>query len=296
MIIPAWNSRDVLGSCLDSIEAQEFPGGLETIVVDNASTDGTAELLREYRDRVAVVTNEENAGFSAANNQGARQASGRVFFFFNSDTELRGAGTLARLADAVEQPGVGLVGPRLVNPDGSLQASCAKDPSVGRALLLAFGLHRLLPDRWRARLSPDTWSHDRARDVDWLKGAALAVRADAFAAAGGFWPLMYGEEQDLAYRLRDRGLRVRFEPSTSVMHVGNHSGGQRWSDPQRAARVARAELAFLRAHYPRPRAAAIRAITLGAFAARAAIHGLLARPQAGVYRSMARVYASGAGG
>jgi GT2 family glycosyltransferase len=294
VIVPAWNAADVLADCLDSVAAQELPGRLETIVVDNASTDGTAELLRERAGTITVISNDENAGFSGANNQAARIARGRILFYLNSDTELLAPDTLARLADAVEAAGVGVAGPRLVNPDGSLQPSCAGHPSVGRALVVGSGVHRVLPDRLRARAAPHTWSHGRSMDTGWVKGAAMAVRADVFHEVGGFWPTMYAEEQDLAYKVAQRGLRVHFESSARVMHVGNQGNAQRWSDIERAARVANAELVFLRTHYARPRAAAIRAITGSAYALRAVMHRLLRHaPQARVYRSMARAYAAG---
>jgi GT2 family glycosyltransferase len=294
VIIATWNAGDVLGRCLESVRAQELTGGFETIVVDNASTDGTAKLLRRHADGVRVIANERNAGFSVANNQAALEATGRVLFFLNSDTELLTPDTLERLAAAVEEPGVAIAGPTLLNPDGSLQPSCAAHPTVGRALLVSSGLHRLAPDRIRARVAPQLWSHDRPIDADWLMGAALAVRADVFRDLGGFWPTMYAEDQDLAYRAQLRGMRVRFESPARVMHVGNHSLAQRWSASERAARIARAELAFVGSHYSRPRGAAIRAITGAGYAGRALVHRLLGhRAEARTYGAMAGVYASG---
>src|SRR3954468_1701828 len=114
VIIPSWNTRELLGRCLDSLATQELPGGFETVVVDNASTDGTAELLRERAERVRALTNERNVGFAAANNQAAREARGRILVFLNSDTELLAPDTLRRLVEAVEQPGVGVAGPLLL--------------------------------------------------------------------------------------------------------------------------------------------------------------------------------------
>jgi GT2 family glycosyltransferase len=201
---------------------------------------------------------------------------------------------LEHLADTLGDAAVGVAGPMLVNPDGSLQPSCAAHPSIRVALLVGAGLHRLLPDRVLARLAPQFWSHDRAIDTGWLMGAALAVRADFFHELGGFWPLMYGEDEDLAYRAQQRGLRVRFDRSVRVMHLGNHSAAQRWSSAERAERVAAAELEFLRAHASRTHAATIRAIVGAAYAARWLAHSLLGRRrQAAIYRAMARVYTSG---
>jgi GT2 family glycosyltransferase len=290
VIIVTWNAGDVLGDCLDSIGRQRIEGGYETIVVDSGSTDGTAELLRS-RDDVVTISKEDNVGFSRGNNEAARAARGEVLFFLNSDTVLLDPDVLATLASVATRPDVGLVGPRLENPDGSLQPSCAGHLGVGRALLLSSGVHRLLPDRVLARAVPDRWSHDRARDTGWLMGAAVAIRADLFEEAGGFWPTMYAEDTDLAYRLQRRGLRVRYEPSVRVMHIGNHSLAKRWDPAQRAERVANAEVAFISTHFGRGRAAAIRAITLAGHTLRAAAHGLLGRRErAAVYRAMARVY------
>ena len=293
VIIVTWNAGDVLGACLDSLARQRIDGGFETIVVDSGSTDATAELLAA-RDDVIVISKPDNVGFSAGNNEAARRARGRVLLFMNSDTELLDENVLARLAEVASRPGVAIAGPRLENPDGTLQPSCAGHLGVGRALLVSSGLHRLLPDRALARVSPEHWSHDRAADTGWLQGAALAVPADVFAELGGFWPRLYAEDTDLAYRAQQRGLRVVYDPSVRVMHIGNHSLAKRLDAAERAATVAQAELAFMGEHFGRPRAALVRAITLGGFAARALVLGALGRRErSSVYRAMARVYRAG---
>jgi GT2 family glycosyltransferase len=291
VIIATWNAADVLDACLDSVAAQRVEGGFETIVVDNASTDNTRDVLGARDDGIRVIANDRNARFAGANNQASAEARGNVLFFLNSDTELLGPDVVERVAQVVESEGVGLAGPLLVNPDGSVQPSCAVHPTVGRSLLLAGGLHRLLPDRLLARVAPEFWSHDRPIDTGWLMGAAIATRAALFRELGGFWSTMYAEDQDFAYRLRERGLRIRFEPSVKVMHVGNHSLSKRWSDSERAEQVARAELVFLRTHRGRPARAAIRAIVGSGYALRALAHRLLGRDRtAAVYRAMTRVY------
>jgi N-acetylglucosaminyl-diphospho-decaprenol L-rhamnosyltransferase len=292
VIIASWNAADVLEPCLASLARQEVRGGLETIVVDNASTDGTAAVLRRHAGHVRAIVNDTNAGFSAANNQAAREARGDVLFFLNSDTELLGDDVVEHLAAVAEAGDVGIAGPLLLNPDGTVQASCAAHPGVVRAVLVATGAHRLLPAALRARVAPEHWPHDRVLDTGWVMGAAMAVRASVFAELGGFWPTMYAEDQDLAYRAQQLGLRVRFDPAIRVVHVGNHSLAQRWSDAERHARVARAELAFLNTHYGPVRRTAIRAVVGAGYAARAVAHRLLGRrDRAAVYRAMARVYA-----
>jgi GT2 family glycosyltransferase len=292
VIIASWNAADVLDRCLESLGRQEFAGGFETIVVDNGSTDSTAELVRAQDGLVRSIRNERNEGYATANNQGAQAATGRILFIFNSDIELLAPDALERLCRAVEEPGVGLVGPRLVNPDGTLQASCAAHPSVLRALVVGLGLQRVLPQRVLIRIAPEFWAHDGPVDTDWLLGAALAIPADLYHELGGMWSTEYAEDEDLAYRVQQRGLRVRFDDSARVMHVGNHTLGKHRTDSQRAERVAHAELVFLWTHYSRPRALAIRAITLAAYAARALLHRFLGNGgRADVFRAMARVYA-----
>lgn len=291
VIVAAWNAEAVLVPCLRSLGEQEVPGGYETIVVDDASTDGTPDVLRRHADGITIIRNERNVGFSAANNQGAEHARGEILLFLNCDTELLAPDTLARIAGAFADPGVGIAGPRLLNPDGTLQPSCAAHPTVPRALVVMSGLHLLLPDALLARVHPERWSHGEARDVDCVKGAALAIRADVFRRIGGFWPTLYGEEQDLAYRVRQEGLRVRFDPAPRVMHVRNHSFGQRQTSHERVERVAGAELLFLRTHYGPLRREAIRLLVAGGLAARVVAHGLLRRRGvAGAYRAMTRVY------
>ncbi len=294
VIVVSWNAAPVLGRCLESLERQRVTGGFETIVVDNASTDHSAEILREHADEVRVITNEHNAGFTAGNNQGATAARAPVLFFLNSDTELLGPDVLERLADVLEEPAVAMAGPLLVRPDGSLQPSCVGHPSVIRALLIGSGLHRLLPDRLAMHVAPQFWSHDRPCDVGWLDGAALAIRADLLHELGGFWSSLYGAEENLAYRAQRRGLRVRFEPAAKVMHIGNFSLAQRQSESARAARVASAEMRFLRTHYGRWRASVIRMIVGSSYAVRVLVHATLGqRERARVFLAMARVYAAG---
>lgn len=292
VIIASWNAARVLGPCLESLDRQQVAGGFETIVVDNASTDDTSEVLARHRHAVQVIRNEHNAGFSAANNAGAAAARGEVLVFLNSDTALLGDDVLERLAAMLDDPSVGIAAPKLVNPDGSVQPSCAVHPSITNALLLASGTHRALPDRVQARLAPDRWSHDRAIDTGWVMGAALALRADVFHRIGGWWSAttMYAEDAEIALRVREHGLRVRFDPAAQVMHLGNQSNAQRWSDAERGERLAAAELILLD-RYPAARRTAIRAIVGAGYAGRAVAHAALGRrDRASWFRAMARVY------
>ena len=294
VVVISWNAGDVLGPCIDSILDQEVEGGLELIVVDNGSTDHTPELLKRYEGRIRALRNDSNRTFSEANNQGAAVAAGEFLFLFNSDTELFEPDTFEKLAKVLREPGVGLVGPRLLNPDRTLQPSCSAHQTVLRAFLVAVGLHRVLPDGARARVFPRGWSHAESRDVDWLLGAALGIRRALWEELGGFWSTVFAEEQDLARRVQDRGLAVRYVHEAPIVHIGNYSFGQRWPDPERVARTSAGEVAFLREHYGRLRGGAIRLITCAGLAARWLVLRALGRTsQARMYASMARVFARG---
>jgi GT2 family glycosyltransferase len=152
-----------------------------------------------------------------------------------------------------------------------------------------------MPDRLKARLAPQQWSHSESRDVDWAMGAVIGIRTGLWRDLGGYWPLMYASETDLAWRARLRGHRTRFVRESAVMHVGNFSNRQRWSGPEREARVAGSELRFLQAHYSPLRRGLIRAIVACTYAGRAPVLRLLGRSaRAREYSAMARVYARGA--
>ena len=292
-IIVNWNASAVLGDCLDSVLSQRLPREHEVIVVDNASTDRSPEVLAAYADRVRVVANAANLGFAAANNQGARLARGDFLFLLNPDTRLVGPGVLARLVRELDDPRVGLVGPRLLNADGSLQGSCASLPGLSSAAVLAVGAHRLLPDRLRARLTPVVWSHRRSIDTGWLRGAALVMRRAVFERVGGFCEdtFMYGEDLDLGYRVARAGLRVRFAADAEVVHHDDHSASQRWTPSQRARRVGRGELSFMSRNYRPLHAWAVRLVVGAGYAARAAAFRLLRAPRkAEVYGALAAVY------
>ncbi len=292
-MIAAWNADAVLASCLDSLAESAADGDVEVIVVDDGSTDSTPALLAERAGSVRAVRNERSVGYCAAINQGAALATGRALLLCNSDIEF-GPDALERLVGALDISGIGLAIPRYHRPDGSLQPSCSRFPTIGGAGLLATGLHRLLPDRLRARLAPTHWSHGWSREVDVAMGAVVAIDADLFRALDGYWPLMYGSESDLAFRAAQRGRRVRFVADAEVMHVGNHSNRQRWSDPERARRVASSELVFLETHYSEPRRTVIRVITGAGFALRWVALSLLRRSRpAAEYAAMVRAYVRG---
>jgi GT2 family glycosyltransferase len=219
VVVVNYNTRDHLRACLLTVRA-EAPN--EVVVVDNASSDGSADMVRAEFPEAVLHANTTNPGYGAGANLGIGTCQSRYALLLNSDTRLpRGALTvLTSYLDRHQQ--VGIVGPRLLNPDGSLQPSCYPFLTPLNVLVLNTVLSdvvRHVPIL-RERFHP-AWLKDAARPVAWVKGAALAIRREAFDAVGGFDEtyFMYSEELDLCYRLRAAGWETHFVPTTSVTHV-----------------------------------------------------------------------------
>ena len=224
-----WNCRALLKACLRSLTSKLQRVRLEVIVVDNASTDGAAEMVERFFPRVVLVRNTDNVGFARANNQAARLARGRYLFFLNNDT-LVPIRALRRLVEyARAHPEIGLLGPRLCDPRGRTQVSCRRRPTVGALLHRTRLLHwtRLFRAAHRRYRSRDD-APDAVRPVEVLMGAALLVRRDVFRQHDG-WDETYtfgGEDIDLCTRV-GRTRSVVYHPGVEIVHYGRVSSRQR---------------------------------------------------------------------
>lgn len=295
VVIVNWNAADVLPACIESIRSQNLPEPPQIVVLDNASTDGSVEILRHLLDADELIESSENLGFGRGNNVAAKRARGEFLFFLNPDTELVGPDCISTLLAGASEAETGLIGPMLLNVDRSIQKSVGAFPSVRYGTIQGTGVDRLFSDEVCARLSPLRWSQSWSRDVDWLKGAALVMRRDLFEDLGGFSvsTFMYSEDSDLAFRCRARGLVVRYETRAQVVHVDDHSSSKRWTDAEKEELVARAEMAFLREHYSLPHRLCIRAVLFAGFGARAFLLRVLGRRgRSEVYSRMAKVVGS----
>ena len=232
IIIVNWNTRELLAGCLGSVlrcqtspTADGRPLAAEVIVVDNASTDGSAALARQRFPQVRLIENARNVGFAAANNQALRLGRGRYVVLLNSDTEVH-LGALEVLVGFMEtHPRAGGCGPRLLNADGSLQASCHPMLTPGREFWRLLFLDRL----WRrATYAQAAWDWQTPRPVEVIKGACLLLRRAALEQVG---PLdesyfMYTEEMDLCYRLAQAGWELWWVPQAVVKHYEGASSKQ----------------------------------------------------------------------
>jgi N-acetylglucosaminyl-diphospho-decaprenol L-rhamnosyltransferase len=225
VLIVNWNGQRVLRNCLASLHSGHDDLTLETIVVDNASTDGSADIVpRDFPD-VALIRNETNRGFAAANNQAAQRARGRYLFFLNNDTVVPAGsiGQLVRFLD--EHPGVVAAGPRLIGEDGLPQRSGRNLPTLGALM------HRgVLPVRWTHLFARQYRDYRHAFDpnlsgaVPQLAAAALLVRCEAFAQIGG-WDesFQFGvEDVDFCLRLARLGS-IHYLAEAQVTHLGRVS-------------------------------------------------------------------------
>src|SRR5579871_1826073 len=225
VIIISYNTREMTLECLRTLYSDLGTLPAEVWIVDNASQDGSVEAIRSAYPQVRLIANERNLGFGAANNQAMREACGKYFLLLNSDAFPK-AGAIGKLVEYLDtHPEVGLVGPRLLNGDGSLQISCFRFPSPGRAWFENLWIAALLPNH---RVFGDyrRWAHDVERQVDSIIGACMLVRREAFAQTGGFDEryFMYQEETDWQKCLREKGWRVAFFPAAVVTHLGGASG------------------------------------------------------------------------
>lgn len=252
MIITSWNTRQRLLECLRSIEQSVESAGLEIIVVDNGSTDGSVEAVQREFPAVEVVANSVNLGYARASNMGMRRASGRYLFLVNSDVVVRPGAIVAltRFMDA--HPRVGLAGPRVVNEDGTLQHSCRRFPGIRANTNNAFAIHRLFPRS--PRFGGEVmlyWDHDSERSVDVVSGCFCVVRDTALRGVGGLDErfFLYGEDVDWCMRFHAAGWDVRFCPAAEVVH---YRGASSAIDRRRFAGEMVASTAILyRKHYSR---------------------------------------------
>ena len=244
-----YNTRGLLHTCLESLIA-ELPGRI--IVVDNASSDGSAAMVQAEFPTVSLIANAHNPGYGTAVNQAINCSSATHILLLNSDTIVH-AGALAMLRTHLERhPTAGVVGPRLLNLDGSLQPSCFHFQAPPYILLDQSNLGRLM--RFVPFISErylPAWRHDRPRVVPWVLGAAMAIRRTAFDAVGGFDEafFMYSEEVDFCYRLRAAGWETHFTPTATIAHVGGASTVQQ--RVEMAVHVFKSTRAFYKRHYSR---------------------------------------------
>lgn len=264
MTIVSWNTRELLAACLRSLAAASRRR-VEVHVVENASTDGSGELVAAEFPDVRLIRNPRNVGFARACNQSWADAKGRYWLLLNSDTEVR-PGALDRLIEFMDaRPRAGLATAKLLNADGTPQFCAQPNPAVWRVLLEAGRLHKWLPsDLQRRLLLSSYWSYDRPCRLGWTWGTALIARREAVEQVG---PLsesfyMYGEDLEWSLRMRKAGWEIWFCPDAEVIHYGGRSAAVQWQEVERGRRVTDGYYQALEQHHGRFWIRAYQAATL----------------------------------
>lgn len=281
VVVVTYDALPWLERCLDSVAEYE------TIVVDNGSTDGTVELVRERYPHVKLIE-QSNVGLAAGWSRGIESAAGRFVMLLNADAWIVGNAAEQLAAFADEHPQAAMVGPKLVNTDGSLQRSVRGFPTLWRLATEYFFLRKLAPTSHALNaFYAGDFDHDETREVEWVMGACLFVRRDAIDAVGppdsAFF--LFSEETDWCYRFRQAGWSVVFYPDAQIVHVSGASHGGRFFKEN-----VRGHLRFFAKHYGAREAERARRLMLWALRLR----GVLFRGERGrMYRDTASWLASG---
>lgn len=226
IVVLSWNTHDISRACLLALQADTSANEREVILVDNASKDGSADMVAREFPWVKLIRNGENLLYSEGNNQGARLATGRYLCILNSDTEVR-PGALDLLVDFLDRHSdYGAAAPRLVNPDGSVQRACNRQPGLLAPLIESTSLGRIPPLSWISGWQKmRDFDHLHSRDVPQPPGACMVIRREEFFALGGLDPVLslYFNDVDLCRNLLSRGRRIRYISDAVVMHHGGFS-------------------------------------------------------------------------
>lgn len=246
IIIVSWNTRDILADCLASVYAHPPTDSFELILVDNASVDGSPEMVKRDFPQVRLIESHENLGFAQGNNLAVPLCQGDYVLLLNPDTVVK-PNALQKLIDFLDaNPAAGGAGSMLLNPDESLQPSCHPAPKLGRELWRLLHLDEFVP---YGSYNMHKWRMDQPRKVDVLMGAAFMVRKailDEIGFLDGDY-FIYSEEVDLCYRLQRAGWSLYYVPDSKVIHLGGQSTKQVATDM--FLQLYLGKLKYFRKHY-----------------------------------------------
>jgi GT2 family glycosyltransferase len=261
--IVSWNTRDLLRRCLESLATEVDSGRCEVWVVDNASSDESAAMVRDEFPWVRLEALQENLGFGRAINVVAERTETAWIGVANADIALQPGAIDALLDAAARDPGAGAFAPRLILPDGSTQHSAFAFPTIGSTLVVASGVGTVVKPLGRRNLLPGMFDSERERRVPWAIAAFLLVRREAWNEIGGFdehqW--MYAEDLDLGWRLRRAGWATRYVPGARVEHESSASTEQAWGDGK-TERWQRSTYAWMLRRMGAPRTRSVAAIQI----------------------------------
>lgn len=261
IILVCWNNRAYLEPCLESLYQGGLASRFDVVVVDNGSTDGSQQMLKDRFPDVKIIQNDGNVGLSRASNQGIVVTTARYVLLLNNDTLVNGPSLDSMVRHLDEHPEVGAVGGRLLNPDGSFQAGYARFSTLREELMIATQLGELVRPGYPSHLDSD-----QTAEVGWLSSACLLLRRAALDQVGLLDEsyFIYGDEADLQFRLQKAGWKVSYLPDATTIHYGGRSM-DRW---RRRKMVYRGKMLFYQKNYGPIQAGALRLMLGGLSAAK----------------------------
>jgi GT2 family glycosyltransferase len=226
IIVVAWNIKNFVHDCLKSV--YEVTKGIlfEVIYVDNASKDGSVDMVKNKFPEVKIIENDKNHGFSKANNQAIKIAQGRYVLLLNADTVVLDDAIAQTVAFADAHMDTAVVGCKILNPDRTLQHSCMMEMSILNQFLAATYLYKIFPHkRFFSRETMTWWDFNEVREVGAVKGCYFLVRRTAIEQVGLMDEryFFYGEEMDWCYRFKKAGWKIMFTPIGEIIHYGGQS-------------------------------------------------------------------------
>lgn len=226
VILLSWNVRDLLRACLQSLPLNDPT--IEIIVVDAASADGTAEMVRAEFPSIGLIASDENLGYTRGNNLGLKAAHGRYLLVLNPDTEIAEGALVQMLAYMDAHPQVGMLGPQMRYPNGTIQSTRRRFPTLATGFFESTWLQPLAPRAMLTRYYARDLDDDAIVEVDWVVGAALLIRREVYEQVGGLDEgfFMYSEELDWCRRIKAAGWQVVYFPPARIIHHEAQSSAQ----------------------------------------------------------------------
>jgi len=229
IIIVSWNCRKYLKSCLKSIFQSKKDSSVEIFVVDNNSSDGTVEMVKKEFPKVQLIANNFNAGFAKANNQALKIAKGKYLLLLNPDTEVKADTLTKAVAYLNDHPKAGIMGCKILNPNGSLQNSVRRFPNLSSQILILLKFHNFFPDlEPLKKYFAKDFNYHKEQEADQIMGAFFMIRKECLDEIGlfdeKFW--LWFEEVDFCKRVKDKGWKVLYTPELEIIHAQGKSFAQ----------------------------------------------------------------------
>ena len=274
-VIPNWETPDYTIKSVVALLEDGVPPA-RVVVVDNGSGDDSVARFQRELPGCILLPLEQNIGYAKAANAGAQRLQGDAYLIVNNDAFVHRRGSVETMLEAFTHERIGIVVPRLLNPDHTLQPTVKPIDTPAVALVRASGLSRYIPNRWQPHWSTH-WDHARSREIRAADGAVMLVRREVWEQLGGFSPRshMYAEDTGLCWQAAEHGWKIWFEAHAEFVHLGNATASRRWSNPERAEHWSRSEANLVKEQLSPPAAVLSILFTAAGLAVRVAVFELL---------------------